>query len=298
MLYDMKNLEVESVVLKYADDTVLITSCNSNDNISLVIRNDLEKLVSYYQQNGLELNFAKSVYMSFNMTSHEKLDKLMETRNIKKSDVVRYLGVQVDNKLRMTNYVEDLIVKVSQSIRALNIVKGHLPTQQMLQYYHAFIGSHLYYCSFLISRLNAGQIQRIQVMQNRSLKIVFGLHHRTPTIDLFTKYAPRVLPVIGIVYLSHLMLIKKSILAQDNSMPKIEMINDGRRAGSLKIDRFRIKAYEKDFVCFGSSIYNNLPANIKGITELPQFKNACKDWLLSKIDLLLDPQQLISQKLN
>jgi hypothetical protein len=297
MLYDMKNLDVESMIFKYADDTVLISSCKNDEDISLVIGKDLQKLVSYYHQNGLDLNLSKSLYMSFNVTSHETLDKFMENANIKKSQVVRYLGVQIDNKLRMTNYAEELIGKISQSIHALSIIKCHLPTQQMLQYYHAFIGSHLYYCSFLMSRLNAGQIQRLQVMQNRSLKIVFGLHHRTPTLDVFTKYAPKILPVTGIFYLSHLMLLKKSILAQDNSMPKIDVITEGRRAGSLKIERFKCKIYERDFVCFGTSIYNQLPTNIKEITKIHQFKGACKDWLLSKTDELLNPRQLVPHKL-
>jgi hypothetical protein len=78
----------------------------------------------------------------------------------------------------------------------------------------------------------------------------------------------------------------------DGSMPTLDVISDGRRTGQLKIERFKCRNYEKDVICFGAFLYNQLPAQIRNIKPLRRFQNESKKFLLSKIEVLLRPNQL------
>jgi hypothetical protein len=296
MLYDLKFVEVKSMIIKYADDTVMLTICNEEESILDIIKQDLEKLVNYYRTNGLEINFNKSYYMKFNGCKDKEIDELMSLNEIRKVESLKYLGVNIDSRLNMREYANNLKSKLSQSIYALNVIKSHLPAQQKLQFYHGYVGSHLNYCSFLMSRLNIGQIEELQRLQNRSLKLIHGLNYRTPTLDVFKIYFPKILPVTGIFYLSHIMLIKKSIINQDGSMLDLEMIQDGRRAGNLKVKRFKSRLLEKDVSSFGALLYNQLPDEIKAVQGLKSFKKQSKSFLLTKLDLLLSHDQLKTHK--
>lgn len=111
-------------------------------------------------------------------------------------------------------------------------------------------------------------------------------------------YATNILPVVGIIFMSHLMLIKKCLLSSDGSMPNIEVIQEGRRTGNLKIKRFKTVTYEKDVLCYGAQIYNQLPIEIRELTSITKFKQKCKGFLLDKKDLLLQPGQIRNRKLN
>lgn len=55
-------------------------------------------------------------------------------------------------------------------------------------------------------------------------------------------------------------------------MPKVNLVSDDRIAGTIKLPRFKPKIFEKDTLCFGCLLYNQLPVEIRGINNLPAFR--------------------------
>jgi hypothetical protein len=106
-----------------------------------VIKQDLEKVVNYYKTNNLEINFK----IRFNGHKNEEIDELMISNEIKKVESLKYLGVSIDNRLKMRDYADKLIDKLARSIYVLNVIKPYLYVQQKLQFYHAYVGSNLLY---------------------------------------------------------------------------------------------------------------------------------------------------------
>lgn len=288
MLYDLKFIETKSSIIKYADDIVLILVCDQLDEIPTAIKKDIDKIRHYYASNGLKLNANKSKYMTFGFTGYKHLDEYMNGNGIEKVESVKYLGVIVDSNLRMNGHTNHLVKKISQSMNAMNTIKKYLPTYSLMQFYNAFIGSHLFCNGFLMCRMNVTDINRLQIIQNKALKTAFGLERRYPTEKLYNEIAVNVLPVKGIAYLNLLLLIKKYILTNSEDF---EVINDGRRKNQLKFIRFR-NMLADDLVCLGPRVYNQLPLEIREIKSYNSFKRKLKVFLLENKLIFLRGNQL------
>lgn len=226
--------------------------------------------------------------MTFGFTGYKHLDEYMNGNGIEKVESVKYLGVIVDSNLRMNGHTNHLVKKISQSMNAMNTIKKYLPTYSLMQFYNAFIGSHLFCNGFLMCRMNVTDINRLQIIQNKALKTAFGLERRYPTEKLYNEIAVNVLPVKGIAYLNLLLLIKKYILTNSEDF---EVINDGRRKNQLKFIRFR-NMLADDLVCLGPRVYNQLPLEIREIKSYNSFKRKLKIFLLENKLIFLRGNQL------
>ena len=215
--------------------------------------------------------------MTFGVNDCEKLEKIMADKGIEKVESIKYLGVVVDSKLKMNSQADNIVTKVTQSMNAMNVIKRHLPTFSLMQFYNAFIGSHLFCNSFLLCRMNDGDVKRLQKIQNKALKTAFGLEMRFSTERLFMEFAVNVLPVIGIACFNLLLLTKKHILTASD---EFEVINEGRRIKQLKFPRFHRALLANDLVCLGPKIYNQLPLELREISSYNRYKLELNTYLL------------------
>jgi hypothetical protein len=289
LLYDLKFVNTASTIVKYADDIVMLLTCDKVDDIPGAISNDIDKIKHYYENNGMKLNTDKSKYMTFGFTNHQYLDECMKANGIEEVESIKYLGAIVDNKLRMNAHADQLVKRISQSVNAMNVIKRYLPTFSLLQFYNAFIGSHYFSSGFLMCRLSAGDVNRLQRIQNKSLKIAFGLDRNFSTEKLFKEVAVNVLPVIGISCFNLLLLTKKYILTNSDDF---EVIDEGRRKKQLKFLRYRKKVLSNDLICLGPHVYNQLPLEIRDISSYNQFKWKLKTYLLEHKLIFLRGNQL------
>lgn len=200
----------------------------------------------------------------------------------------------------MASHIEILTSKIVSSVNALSIIRKELPTNEKLQFYYSFINSHLCSNAFLLSRATIENIKSLQIMQNRAIKMVFDLDIRFHTTDLYRDVAKDILPVVGLIYLSHIVMVKKCLIFAniDNSLPKLALIEGGRRAGNIKYDIAKRRLLEKDISHFGAALYNQLPTEIKQIDKLQQFKQNVKAYLLQRVEILLRDGQLRENLIN
>jgi len=134
----------------------------------------------------------------------------------------------------------NLVEKLTQSCRALSIIKHHLPKELLLQFFHAHVMSHLSYCPFLFAKLTQEEILRLQKIQNRCIKHIFRLDSRHSTLDLFKTYLINALPVVGIIYASLMINIQKLLLLEKDELLKFEIMNSCRRSsGDIVASRFK-----------------------------------------------------------
>lgn len=278
LLYDLKFIETSSSIIKYADDVAMVLVCDQISDIPSAVNRDIDLIKSYYTNNGLTLNANKSKYMTFGFELCKELDDLMELNGIEKVKSIKYLGAVVDRKLCMTEHTNKIVKKISQSMSAMYVIRNQLPTSSLMQFYNAFIGSHLYCNGFLICRLSTVDIHRLQVIQNKALKTAYGLERRFSTEKLFNEVAVNVLPVMGIAYLNVLLLTKKYVLG---SFDDVEEITEGRRKNQLKYPRFRKKVFSDDISCLGPKVFNQLPPEIREIRSYSVFKRKLKNFLLN-----------------
>jgi hypothetical protein len=154
---------------------------------------------------------------------------------IQRVDQQKYLGIMFDNKLNFNEQCDNLLDKLTDAVRALRIIKHHLPTESLLQFFHAHFMSHIHYCAFLYAKFTKENILRMQRLQNWCIKAIFNLDKRHNTVDLYSNIIHNTLPIVGIIYHSMLSFIKKSQIHDSDLLPKYQYYNNNTRSnGTLK----------------------------------------------------------------
>jgi len=101
----------------FADDTsVIISSSNKNEfknTLNLVIN----IIVNWCRTNSLTINIEKTQFMQFYTNHHKKLDFQISTKDfiITNATSIKFLGLQLDNKLTWKAYSSELVIKLNKA---------------------------------------------------------------------------------------------------------------------------------------------------------------------------------------
>ena len=301
LLNDLQFIKTDVKIVKYADDVIIIfpvkpDEANSNENL-LRMQNMLNEVVEFYNDNDLKLNSSKSIYICIGKPRMEGLEFMLNSAGYQKTDKLNYLGLSIGYELKMDSYLSELMTKVTQAIGVLYNIRNKLPVPVLMNFYFGHIHSHLSYCSFVLLRCNQTEILRLQRLQSRSLKLIHRLPIDYSTIDLFESYAVNVLPIIGLIFFSALMMIKRYEL-EPPSAPFAMIKSHSKRLDQYRSLNSRTKIKKDDLCVAGINLYNSLPKTLKDTTNLHQFKNGLKIFLLEKREILLKNRQFLDRNLS
>ena len=256
---------------------------------------------AYFRESGLKLNYDKTNFMIFSNRHIESLPNeiMIDNKSIKRERVIKFLGVMFDDKLKFSDHIENLMNKLTQACRVLSIIKYHLPRDLLIQFFHAHIMSHINDCAFLLTKISQSEMTRLQRIQNRCIKLIFGLDPRHPTIDLYRTYMKNTLPILAVAYLSLLSYIQKSRTLKKDELLKFD-VNDSNRRSSGELVPHKFKRMDRirvDISYLGVQLYNQLPQELKEIKNLKGYKKGVKLYLLSKLDLIFSDDQFQTRKI-
>lgn len=189
------------------------------------------------------------------------------------------LGVYFDENVTFKQHIKNLCGKLCSVVGMLSYVKFMLPTSALLQIYFAHFHSHLYYATQLWGLLSNTEIDKLQTLQNRALKQVFNLATSTHTDVLFTKYAPKILPIRGIIFHAIVCFVHRMVhgLTHSNMNMKLQQ-NNPRSNASLKVD-FNLSTVsygERKISKFGANMFNSLPSTLRVNSNKESFKRNVK----------------------
>lgn len=301
---DMQHLNLSSKTVKYADDLLLFKNVDKEELEEGMkeIANDLILINNYYNDNGLSINFKKTSFMLLRNSLKDKMPEsicLNDTTTISIVKEQKYLRIILDENLNFKQQFETLIDKLTDTLKALRIIRNYLPIDALLKFFHAHFMSHLYYCAFIYAKMTKEELKRLQRLQNWCIKAIFRLDSTHETADLYKNYMRNTLPVIGVIYFSMIVNIKKSLLTGSDLFPKFEVTESNTRSnGSLRLKRFKRKnrvGIESGYL--GVKLFNQLPEEIKATNKLKKFKCQLKKHLINEIELLLSDDQLKSRKI-
>lgn len=202
---------------------------DDNRSIISVIQFDMETISNLYKSNMLNLNLSKSKYILLgNRDLHPDVMNLMNEMSIAATSVLTYLGIPIDDQLTFSSLGEQIRRKLSQSIGATYILKNRLTTDLLISFYYGHFQVHLNDCAFLLLRSPTQMLKNLQTLQNRCLKIIFGLPYDYSTRDLFINIALTILPVMGLLFYSCLIMVKKSLLFDDPALVHFDELKSQR----------------------------------------------------------------------
>lgn len=169
----------------FADDANLSLNNSNPLNLQNNVNDELVKISEWLCCNKLSLNLNKTQYLIVtNRKITHKFDIKVSGRSITQTDQIKYLGVIIDSKLNWEPHIKQVKNKLSNGCWALNKVKKYLNKKSLLQLYYGLIYSHLQYCVSCWGGANKTKIQKLNVMQNRSVRII------NKTFEIRTKMSP------------------------------------------------------------------------------------------------------------
>ena len=141
-------------------------------------------------------------------------------------------------------------------------------------------------------------IERLQRLQSKSLRIIFNLPDSHSSFELFTNQAKGIMCVCGLIYYSALMMVKKSLVCTDDSLPVIRKLRSMRQYNLALSSGNNKKVKVNDITHIGCRLFNELPNDVKKENNIVLFKNQLKKFIIEKNKSLIKHGQFTSKTFN
>lgn len=262
------NLEYCTVNL-FADDTLLSISSKSPSDAYLKMNSDLTKLSKWLKQNKLKLNIKKTKYMLIGGRKNlgEGYTVNIDGEVIEKVSNMKYLGVIIDDKLTFKEHACYISKKLSSKIGVMYRASKKLTYSAKLTVYRSFILPHFQYCSTVLFLCNECDLQKLQVQQNKVMRLILKCKRETNVKGMLTTL--NWLSVRQLIYFNVLLLIYKM---QNDLLPNYLCSNllyihqchnlNTRNKNKFKLPNFKKRLSKNNVFYKGLKMYNELPSNL------------------------------------
>ena len=155
-----------------------------------------------------------------------------------------FLRITIDEHLDCKVHIDNLSNKIARNVGVLNKLKHFLPVYIMKTLYSSLIASHLQYCTLLWANSHITHIRKLQLLQKKAIRIITSSHYIAHTDSLFST---------------------TTLLKLDDYIQQI-----------------RTNTMKSTINFSGPIFWNTLPANIRQLVSIHQFKKKFKALLLNK----------------
>ena len=182
------NTKNDNNTLCFADDTTIFVTSSDPNELFLKANDILNKSYDWFCANKLKLNTKKTNYM---IISPHKLNLnnnfVLKIGNdfISQVTSTKFLGINIDEKLKWTAHLSAINKRVSHSLMAIRQVKHYLPLSSLRTLYFALIHPHLLYGILAWGNAKQTHIKRTQILQKRALRHITKSHYNDHTDPLF-----------------------------------------------------------------------------------------------------------------
>ena len=293
-----------STVYTYADDTTLLVTADTIEDLQQHAQNEVNNLVKYFHLNNLVPNPTKTVYTIFypTTTPPDSL-KFTMTNNtaLEHTDSAKLLGIYIQRNLKHHNTISNIVKKLQPVIQMLRYATTILPTEYMLKLYYTFAYPHLIGAISVwgTSSSTAEYMQPLRIAHKKIVRITCNRPPRTHTAPLLDKYRILDLERLYTLRVSAEMHphihpnTKKPAIDRPQHDHQYVIVTDvhahGTRYAKNNIFIPNMHKYSKTqqpihtsthYAQLHTSVWNNLPNDISSITCLTTFKAKLKQYLL------------------
>ena len=276
----------------YADDTQAYIQCESSvasmNNATNRLGLCIDDVCEWMRCNALKLNESKTEFVVFNRHSETNDLKLhINGTAIKSSNELKCLGVTLDNTMSLDHQITNTCRSASIQLRKINYIKRYLNESAIKTIVQAVVLSRLDYCNSLYNGLNQKSIQRLQLTQNKAVRIITGAtrrDHITPIMNTLTW-----LPIKKRCQYKLMIITYKAL---HNTAPQYfcDLLNWYKPTRSLRSQTVpslvpsrskTIKHGRRLCDTSAATLWNSLPNDIRLSSNIHHFKRLLKLYLLS-----------------
>ncbi len=171
-------------LILYADDSAILFPHKDPNVISSTLGSVLEHSSDWLIDNKLSLHLGKTECMLFGPKRKIKQISNFSVKcydhEINATNVVKYLGVYIDNNLNFEKLVSNIVTKVNGRLKFLYRNAKSLDSRSRKTLSTALIQCYFdYSCASWYSSLGVGLVKKLQILQNKVVRFILGLGPRS-----------------------------------------------------------------------------------------------------------------------
>lgn len=276
----------------YADDTVLYKTVDLSGKIKEQleeVNTDLNSLGKWCESNKLTVNVDKSQVMFFvaprskyrNYDASDLPGLYLNGSQLSYVNSYKYLGIELDRHLKMELHLKNVLQKLCPIVYKFSKTRYLVDQNTALTIYKSHILPVLEFGLFIMNNYYSGQVEKLQKVQNKCLRVCFRKDNRFPSSRLHLK--ANLLPLHYRRECCLLSLINKKLIKDDGTFAIDACKSNRARGGSKAVIQFpKVEYFRKSIAYIMPSLWNSLPQNYKE-NPLPWiFKKKIKEYYLEK----------------
>ena len=172
----------------FADDVTILAVRRTLEEAEHDAQKSVDIVVKWAKEWKLKLNATKSEVSFFSHYSGDKALRptiLIEGKPIGFNETPRLLGVTLDRSLTLTTHVDNICDEATNKLKMLSCVshsKWGWRKEQVMRIYNSHLKSRMDYAGWAWqSNLSDRNYNRLEILQNRALRIATGQHRNCPT---------------------------------------------------------------------------------------------------------------------
>ena len=265
----------------YADDTVIYQSDIDHSMASVGLQINLDCFYRWCIENKLTINIKKTKLMVFGTRSRVKKSKSVKisinNECLQLVPSFKYLGILLDSTLSYKQLIASVISTVLHKVTLLSKVKKYLTDCTALQIYKSMILPYLDYADVIFDKANSTDLNKLQRLQNRCLKLCASRDRRFST-DLAHKLAS--VPFLTDRRKAHTLNFMYKRQNRRDLLNVREIRTRAHDAPLFDVIIPRCEAVKRSVCYAGSVVWNSLPPEIRNTDSYLAFKNLQKKAML------------------
>jgi len=286
---DISNAVPGAKIKLFADDTNLFLHDRNLSDLYCKANSSLEQLHKWFTANKLSLSIGKTYYSVFGAREKDLkgLDLKINDKNIVQVESCKYLGIYIDSKLSWQQHIDFVYKKIMKFTSIFYKIRTKINSELLKTLYFAFVYPHILYGIEIYGNTYHTYLSKLEILNNKILRIVQKKPKRTHTIDLYKFYGT--LP-LSLLHNYQILLLLHKFVHHPNKLPSVfqsyfmqnQSIHhyDTREKCHMHLVAPHT-TYGKRLIKYkGSQFWNDLPETLKSIQSVDAFKTGLRDYLL------------------
>lgn len=236
----------------FADDTHVGVRHKDANTMEAKLIQVKDILMQWFESNGIILNIDKTITIKYKTKSRKEQTK----SEIDYQESTIFLGYVIDSKVTHKLHLDKISRKISTANFVLLKLRPLVDQKTLKMVYYAYVQSYLNYGITIWG--NASDINKILILQKRSIRIICGVNRRDSARPHFEKLG--IMTVISLYIYNSLVEVHQ----QTNSIPKISDLHkyNTRNKHKLVLPKVRLKKTQKQGIYLKIKMFNKLPLQI------------------------------------
>lgn len=186
----MPDALLASTVNLFADDTLLYVFGNDTEEMNERISIDLKRIENWLKANKLKINEQKTKVMQ--LQGGRGINSVNLTINgveLETVNCIKYLGIMIDNKVNLKENIQLVCKKVARKIGLFSRISKNLTYKARVSVYKSIIAPHFDYCASLLLIANKSEMDKMQKLQNKAMRIILRCRRDTNIKSMLDKLA-------------------------------------------------------------------------------------------------------------